>query len=99
MLAKRDGLRVFVFGDMGELGPWSEQHHYEVGTVARSLGIDKLMTCGTQSQAATLAFGIGATHYTSQDELVRDLHLNERTTVLVKGSRSSAMEKIVYQLV
>lgn len=99
VLAKRDGLRVFIFGDMGELGPWSEKHHQEVGEVARSLGIDKLMTCGIQSQAAALAFGAGATHYTSQDALICDLHLDENTTVLVKGSRSSAMENIVHQLV
>ena len=99
VLAKRDGCRIFVFGDMGELGPWSEQHHREVGLAARDLGIDKLMTCGIQSEAASQAFGVGATHYTSQDDLVSDLKLDATTTVLVKGSRSSAMENIVHCLV
>ena len=99
VLAKRDGCRIFVFGDMGELGPWSEQHHREVGLAARDLGIDKLMTCGIQSKVASQAFGAGAKHYTSQDDLVSDLKLDATTTVLVKGSRSSAMENIVHRLV
>lgn len=101
VLAARPGMRVLVFGDMGELGRWSEQHHHEVGLAARSKGIDMLMTCGHHSEAAARAFGEGAQHYDSQARLVDDLQarLDENTTILVKGSRSSAMEKIVHQLI
>ena len=101
VLANRQGRRIFVFGDMGELGSYSIQHHEEVGRAARQHGIDMLMTCGTHSEMAARAYGDTAKHYYHQDELVDDLldQLNENTTVLVKGSRSSKMEKIVHQLV
>ena len=99
VLAARQGFRVLIFGDMGELGAWSEEHHQQVGVIARKSGIDRLMTCGEQSQAATRAFGSGAKHYTSQEALVHDLKLDADTTVLVKGSRTSAMENIVQKLI
>jgi UDP-N-acetylmuramoyl-tripeptide--D-alanyl-D-alanine ligase len=101
VLANRRGRRIFVFGDMGELGQWCEQHHQEVGLAARKQGIDLLMTCGKHSESAAKAYGSSAKHYTHQNELVQDLltQLDKDTTVLVKGSRGSKMEKIVEQLV
>ena len=101
VLANRKGRRIFVFGDMGELGNWSEQHHQEVGIAARDHGIEILMTCGKHSESTAHAFGTKGKHYHCQEDLVQDLltQLDKNTTVLVKGSRSSAMEKIVHQLV
>ncbi len=101
VLATRRGKRIFVFGDMGELGKWSQQHHQEVGLAARDHGIEVLMTCGSSSEAAAQAYGARGKHYHSQEDLLHDLmaQLDKNTTVLVKGSRSSAMEKIVHQLV
>lgn len=101
VLASRQGRRIFVFGDMGELGDWSEQHHQEVGAAARQHGIDILMTCGKHSEATSRAYGHTGKHYHSQEALVQDLihQLDENTTVLVKGSRSSRMENIVHQLI
>lgn len=100
VLAERPGKKVFVFGDMGELGAWSDQHHKEVGLAARQLGIDKLMTCGSHSMLASDAFGNGAQHFSNKDDLVQVVskELEPDTTILVKGSRSSAMEKIVQKL-
>ena len=59
------------------------------------------MTCGTQSQAAARAYGASGLHYLTQEALVKDLlkQLDDKTTILVKGSRASAMEKIVHRLV
>ncbi len=101
VLSARQGVRIFVFGDMGELGSWSEQHHQDVGIAARDHGIDYLMTCGAYSETTTRAFGENARHYPTQKALAHDLlkQLDSQTTVLVKGSRSSAMENIVRQLV
>jgi UDP-N-acetylmuramoyl-tripeptide--D-alanyl-D-alanine ligase len=99
-LAKRPGKKIFIFGDMGELGTFTSQHHQEVGLAARQLGIDRLITCGTNSIVTAEAFGPGGNHFSSQDELVKNVlsDLASDTTVLVKGSRSSAMEKIVHKL-
>lgn len=100
VLAHCRGKKIFVFGDMGELGEWATQHHQEVGIAARELGIDRIMTCGSLSVLASEAFGSGGQHFSSQDEVVKTVlnELEPNTTVLVKGSRSSAMEKIVHQL-
>ncbi|MBN9230811.1 MAG: UDP-N-acetylmuramoyl-tripeptide--D-alanyl-D-alanine ligase [Legionella sp. 40-6] len=100
VLAQRPGEKIFVFGDMGELGAWAEQHHQEVGHAARRLGINQLMSCGPYSKLATAAFGAGGAHYDDKELLVKELteKLGPQTVILVKGSRSSAMEKIVYKL-
>lgn len=100
VLAARAGEKIFVFGDMGELGEWSAPHHKEVGLAAQQLGINRLLTCGSQSKLSADAFGSGGQHFSSHDEIVDFLSdkLNSETTVLVKGSRSSAMEKIVQKL-
>lgn len=101
VLASRQGRRIFVFGDMGELGDWSKQHHQDVGIAAKEHGIEMLMTFGVHSEATAQAYGTASKHYRRQEDLVQDLlaNLDENTTVLVKGSRSSAMEKIVHQIV
>lgn len=100
VLAERLGTRVFVLGDMGELGSSTEEHHRALGLAAREKGIDAMLTCGQHSRFAAEAFGFKAKHYESQDELVYDLRhqLDAHTTVLVKGSRAAAMENIVQQL-
>ena len=100
VLAERPGKKIFVFGDMGELGAWATQHHQEVGLAARRLGIDLFLSCGSFSKLATESFGSGGEHFSNQDQLAQNLieKLSPDTVVLVKGSRSSAMEKIVNKL-
>jgi UDP-N-acetylmuramoyl-tripeptide--D-alanyl-D-alanine ligase len=100
VLAQYAGEKVLVFGDMGELGQWAEQHHQEVGIAARRLGIDRVLTCGRFSKLTSSSFGNGGEHFSSQEDLADFLikKINKGTAVLVKGSRSSAMEKIVQKL-
>ncbi len=101
VLSKRTGIRILVLGDMGELGAWTQQHHREIGERARQCGIDKLLTCGQHSVHSSQAFGEKGRHYQEKSQLLQDLksYLSPETTVLVKGSRSSAMEKIVNELI
>ncbi|MBA2657606.1 MAG: UDP-N-acetylmuramoyl-tripeptide--D-alanyl-D-alanine ligase [Tatlockia sp.] len=101
VLSSRPGRRILVLGDLGELGAWTQQHHEEIGHAAYRRGIDLLLTCGHHSEYSSTAFGTTAKHYTNQEELAQELlaKLDKDTTVLVKGSRSAAMEKIVEQLV
>lgn len=101
VLAKQQGQRILVLGDMGELGDWSQAHHEEVGLTARRLGINKVFTYGQHSEHSSRMFGFSAKHYTDQNELAQDLLdiLNNTTVVLIKGSRFLKMEKIVQQLV
>lgn len=101
ILGQCKGLRILVFGDMGELGDLTTLHHEEVGRAALDGGIDYLMTIGVHSVHASQAFGPKAKHYATHDLLAQDLlhFLDRNTTVLVKGSRSAGMEKVVHQLI
>ncbi len=99
-LAAGGGETWLVLGDMAELGEGAEWLHAQVGDSARSKKIARLYTVGNVSRAATRAFGADARHFDNQDALLHalrgDLHAGVR--VLVKGSRSSAMDKVVAAL-
>ena len=100
VLRSFEGKRVLVLGDMGELGENTQAHHEAVGSAAADAGLEILLTCGKASLAATHAFGKQAQHFNDQKALADALTpmLDDATTVLVKGSRSSAMEKVVERL-
>ena len=97
VLAQAPGNRIFVMGDMGELGAYEERFHAEVGAAARKLGIQRLLALGGLSRAAAREFGTGAQHFDSVEELcaVLERELATGTTVLIKGSRFMKMERVV----
>ena len=99
-LAAADGEAWLVLGDMRELGADAEALHADAGRRARTAGVRRLYTLGPLSQHAAQAFGDGArhfdTHKTLAEALRADLHAGVRC--LVKGSRGSAMDKIVTAL-
>ncbi|MEL0082058.1 MAG: UDP-N-acetylmuramoyl-tripeptide--D-alanyl-D-alanine ligase, partial [Gammaproteobacteria bacterium] len=99
VLAQQGGQRTLILGAMAELGTDSEAFHRDAGIAARDAGIDRLLTVGDQSRFASEAFGEGGRHYPNQQDLLADLPLpGERDTLLVKGSRVAAMEKVVRSL-
>lgn len=85
-----------VMGDMGELGADAEAMHAEVGAYASDCGVERLYCLGTLSRAACEAFG-SARRYDELERLLDDLaaELEPGVTVLVKGSRSARMERVV----
>ena len=89
-----------VLGDMRELGDDGAAMHAEAGRRAKSAGIGRLYTLGALSAAAAEAFGDGARHFDSHAALVTALRpdLRDGVRVLVKGSRGSAMDRIVSAL-
>jgi UDP-N-acetylmuramoyl-tripeptide--D-alanyl-D-alanine ligase len=97
VLATLPGRRIFVMGDMGEVGDAASQLHDEIGGHAKSQGIDQLFALGEKSVAAVHNFGGGARHFTSVEALVAALQplLDKDTTLLVKGSRFMRMERVV----
>jgi UDP-N-acetylmuramoyl-tripeptide--D-alanyl-D-alanine ligase len=96
VLAEFDGLRLLALGDMGELGDASEQAHIEAGISAKKLKIDKLFATGSLSQYAVESFGENGFFFAEQSELIEALRplLQAGATLLVKGSRSSRMERV-----
>ena len=103
VLADLVGYKILVLGDMAELGADELQMHHQIGVFARSCKIDALFGLGPLSQHAVAAFGAAAQHFTNHDELSSALSqyiagLQTPVTVLIKGSRSSRMERIVEAL-
>jgi len=100
ILASLNGRRILVLGDMGELGEWEQQSHRDVGLYAKEQGLDALFAVGTLSALATEEFGANGHLFGSREELVTALaaQLDSNTRVLVKGSRSAAMDTVVAAL-
>jgi len=99
-LAALPGASWLVLGDMRELGDDAEALHAQVGTRAREAGLARLYTLGPLSAAAARAFGAEARHFETHDALADALRadLTPDVRVLVKGSRGSAMDRIVAAL-
>ncbi len=97
LLAAMPGRRWLVLGDMAELGADAEALHQRAGSAARDLGFERLYSIGPLARAAARGFGSGAVHFEDLDELVAEIRqrLEAGVTVLVKGSRSSRMERVV----
>jgi UDP-N-acetylmuramoyl-tripeptide--D-alanyl-D-alanine ligase len=94
--------KIFIAGDMLELGDQSEALHKRVGELAAAAGIGRIYITG--EFAAALANGAqdaqmnGRYIFTgSKDEILEDLKhfLKPGDWVLIKGSRGMAMEDIV----
>ncbi|MBU3056478.1 UDP-N-acetylmuramoyl-tripeptide--D-alanyl-D-alanine ligase [Pseudomonas indica] len=99
ILAGFSGRTVLVLGDMGELGEWAERGHREVGAYAAGK-VDALYAVGPLMAHAVKAFGSQGRHFADQAALIEALRAEQgqNTTILIKGSRSAAMEKVVAAL-
>ena len=100
MLSREKSPRIFIFGDMAELGPSSEKWHAEVGSEAKRLGIDYFWTAGDKARAGALAFGVDGTRcraFRDRDELIAALAELPAAggTIVVKASNSAGFAKIV----
>ncbi|MQT48176.1 UDP-N-acetylmuramoyl-tripeptide--D-alanyl-D-alanine ligase [Pseudomonas helleri] len=99
ILAAFSGRTVLVLGDIGELGEWAEQGHREVGAYAADK-VSALYAVGPLMAHAVAAFGHQARHFANQADLITALRTehDKNTTILIKGSRSAAMENVVAAL-
>ncbi len=95
--------RIVVLGDMGELGGEAAALHRQMGDQIRASGVGQLFTVGELAQLAGGSFGDNAHHFTTQAALIVALKsalltLGGAAIVMVKGSRSMQMEKVVAAL-
>jgi UDP-N-acetylmuramoyl-tripeptide--D-alanyl-D-alanine ligase len=97
LLAQQGGARWAVLGGMAELGQSSAALHEACGAHARKLGIERLFTLGPSGDAYARGYGAATERYDDADALNRVLanDLGAGVTLLVKGSRSARMERIV----
>ncbi|QJQ22323.1 UDP-N-acetylmuramoyl-tripeptide--D-alanyl-D-alanine ligase [Pseudomonas sp. SK] len=99
ILAGFSGRTVLVLGDIGELGQWAEEGHRQVGAYACGK-VDALYAVGANMAHAVRAFGANGRHFATQAELIDAVRAENAsdTTILIKGSRSAAMENVVAAL-
>ncbi|QSX33989.1 UDP-N-acetylmuramoyl-tripeptide--D-alanyl-D-alanine ligase [Shewanella avicenniae] len=101
-LKELSGFRALVLGDLGELGDNAALLHRELGEQAKQAGLSALYCCGDLTQ--NTSEGFGSEHQQDIEQLVNKLitDIKQQTgmvTVLVKGSRSSRMERVVEALI
>lgn len=102
VLSGRDGFAMLVAGDMGELGTQSKRAHQTLGEQAKARHIELIAT-GPQMKYATQSAGDYGQYHDDQISLAKALLARLHTleahhseaVVVVKGSRSSQMEKTV----
>lgn len=103
LLAQASGRKLFVFGDMLELGPFAQQAHEDIGRLAVRHGIEFMVGVGPMAAVAVdYAAQSGVETYKTDDAdgaaiLVRQ-HVQAGDTVLAKGSRGMGLERVVQEL-
>jgi UDP-N-acetylmuramoyl-tripeptide--D-alanyl-D-alanine ligase len=100
VLAHAPGAKWLVLGDMGEVGAQGPAFHQEIGAYAKERGIERLFAAGDLVKETVTAFGAGAEHADSVADLAQRVQQAAvaGVTVLVKGSRSMRMERVVAAL-
>ena len=100
VLVTMPGRPWLVMGDMGELGDHARSSHIEIGQYARERGVQRLFATGPLSTLAVEAFGAGAEWFADTESLSRVVGaaLSPEVTLLVKGSRSNRLERVVASL-
>ncbi len=95
--------RVAVLGDMGELGGYAKQAHYNVGALTSMLGIDYVVAIGPR--AADIAYGAeqnggDAVHFDTKEAAIGELkkQLEPHSAMLVKASHAMNFGWIVSEL-
>ena len=94
-----NGRRIFVFGDMFELGNATEDQHKKVGYKCTEIELDLVYTIGNNTKYTDYVVNrnIKSAHFEKPQELIDKLKntLQAGDKVLFKGSRGMAMEKII----
>ena len=100
VLCELPGRHWLALGDMAELGADATEYHARAGRQARRAGVQRLFATGPLSASAVQAFGAGASHFDDTAALADAVlaELEAGVTVLVKGSRSMQMERVVEAL-
>lgn len=98
-LAALPGESWLVLGDMKELGEHEAELHRELGADVSAAGVNRLFALGDLAKHSVEGFGDGAIWYASLGALLVDVSKAGPTVnVLVKGSRSMCMERVVTAL-
>lgn len=96
--------KIAVLGDMAELGKYSQAEHKKIAHLLKENKISHLITYGPESEAIVEEANLigiknvcnALSHKNAADTVLKWVKGN--TVVLIKGSQSTRMEKISYEL-
>lgn len=101
VLVSAPGRKILVLGDLAELGDQAVSIHSDLGQLAADKHVDVMLTCGILSEEVHKKFadadsGFGE-HFSNREDLVAylDSHTSANDFILIKGSRSAGMDKVV----
>ena len=94
-----NGRKIFIFGDMFELGQDTELHHRKIGEKCKQTKLDAVHLLGEKTIFTDMELNssIIHRHYSSKNELITSLKesFKEGDKILFKGSRGMEMETII----
>ena len=97
VLCSLRGEAWLALGDMGELGSETEALHRKAAQTAKNQGVEKLFGVGEMSCIASDEFGDSGYCFEQIDEMAESIRgqIHQGVNLLVKGSRSAGMDKLV----
>jgi len=98
----KDKRKIFVFGDMAELGKFSQEYHQKVGQKCIDMDIDAIFTIGSETVATNTKLNGSQfnRHFADKGHLAKELlaFIKNDDFILFKGSRSMEIEKIIQEV-
>ena len=97
VLSEFSGRKIFIFGDMFELGRFRKKLHVDIGSYAKNSKIDILITFGELSKFASSGFQKKSYNFYNEEELKAFIvnFIKKNDIVLIKGSRGMKMERFI----
>ncbi|MDA9108867.1 UDP-N-acetylmuramoyl-tripeptide--D-alanyl-D-alanine ligase [Woeseiaceae bacterium] len=103
LLSTMKDYKCLVMGDMKELGKDAIEMHSLIGLKAKESGVDRFLGIGDMMKYSVKEFGDNGYWFNTVDQLLCHLHkLIEdapKMNILVKGSRSMRMDKIIKEII
>ena len=97
VLSEFSGRKIFIFGDMFELGRFRKKLHVDIGSYAKNSKIDILITFGELSKFASSGFQKKSYNFYNEEQLKEFIanFIKKNDIVLIKGSRGMKMERFI----
>ena len=97
VLSEFSGRKIFIFGDMFELGRFRKKLHVDIGSYAKKSKIDILITFGELSKYASDGFQKESHNFYNEEQLKEFIanFIKKNDIVLIKGSRGMKMERFI----
>ncbi len=97
--------KIVIFGDMLELGSLTDKYHRKIGKILAKNNLKRLICIGKSAiitaESASELMARDKVNYISNRRHVENIikpYLKDGTYILIKGSRSLEMEKLVHKL-